>query len=52
MMDLRPSSLVWKIGYVGVQLFLGCIRSRMAKESLSSMPYIAKRPSPFEKRLV
>lgn len=45
MMDLIPSSLVWKVGNVGVQLFLGCIRSQMAKESISSMPDLGRRPS-------
>lgn len=29
--DLR---LVWEVGYVGVQLFIGCARSRMAKKSI------------------
>lgn len=40
----RVRDLLPLVREVGVQLFLGCARSRMAKESITSMPDIARRP--------
>ena len=43
--NLISDSFLWGIGYVGVQLFLGSIRSRMTKESISRMANITTRAS-------
>jgi len=43
---LRSDTFFWEVGYVGgVQLFIGCARSRMGKKSLTSMPDIAIKAS-------